>query len=115
MNNPLIRSYCPSEQTDSFFTFPLYTRRSIHYESFLEHTNNEAFDSSWDRGQELAFIFGKGQLIEGLEIAVSEMSVGQRVEARIPHHLAYGVKGYPPVIPPRATLVYRVELMSVSP
>ena len=81
--------------------------------------DNEAnpvpFDSSWERGQELKFILGKRQLIEGLELVVAEMSVGQRVEARIPHHLAYGVKGYPPVIPPRATLVYRVELMSVYP
>ena len=95
--------------------FPLRNRRSIHYEAFLEDTNNEAFDSSWERGQELKFILGKGQLIDGLEVVVAKMSVGQRVEARIPHHLAYGVKGYPPVIPPRATLVYRVELMSVSP
>ena len=52
-----------------------------------------------------------GQVIEGMDVAVSKMSLGQEVEATIPYPFAYGVQGYPPVVPPRATLIFRIELI----
>lgn len=90
---------------------------TIHYEAFTEAeiTDNKncpvPFDSSRSRNQFFQFILGGGQVIEGLDIAVSKMSVGQLVEATIPYPYHYGIAGYPPVILPRSTLVFRVELI----
>ncbi|EED94665.1 predicted protein, partial [Thalassiosira pseudonana CCMP1335] len=90
---------------------------SIHYEAFTESEmleykqNPQPFDSSRKRGQVFQFRLGGEQVIEGLDVAVSKMSVGQEVEATIPYPFAYGVQGYPPVVPPRSTLIFRVELL----
>ncbi|KAL9191283.1 hypothetical protein ACHAXT_000989 [Thalassiosira profunda] len=93
---------------------------TIHYEAFTEEEicnakrSGEApdpFDSSRARGQQFQFRIGAGQVIEGMDVAVSKMSLGQEVEATIPYPFAYGVQGYPPVVPPRATLIFRIELI----
>mmetsp|Transcript_18631 Transcript_18631/g.33717 ORF Transcript_18631/g.33717 Transcript_18631/m.33717 type:complete len:96 (+) Transcript_18631:88-375(+) len=74
------------------------------------------FDSSRSRDQQFQFRLGTGQVIEGMDVAVSSMSVGQEVEAAINYSilLAYGVAGYPPVVPPRATVIFRMELILFS-
>ena len=94
-------------------------RCTIHYEAFTEDDmynseNPTPFDSSWKRGQEFHFLLGQQQVSEGLDVAVSKMSLGEKVEATIPFPYAYGVAGYPPVVPPRATLIFRVELIQFS-
>lgn len=91
---------------------------TIHYEVFKEDEiignggNAIPFDSSRGRDQVFKFRLGDGQVIDGMDIAVSKMSVGQLVEATIPHMYAYGIGGFPPVVPPRTTLVFRIELIS---
>jgi FKBP-type peptidyl-prolyl cis-trans isomerase len=93
---------------------------TIHYEVFMEDEifcnggNAIPFDSSRGRDQVFKFLLGGGQVIDGMDIAVSKMSLGQIVEATIPYMHAYGIGGYPPVVPPRATLVFRIELISCS-
>ena len=92
---------------------------SIHYEVFLEedmrNKNPIPFDSSRARDETFRFRLGKGQVIEGMDIAVAKMSKGQEVEARIPYQLVpYGIAGYPPIVPPRSTLIFRIELISFS-
>ena len=48
----------------------------------------------------------------GWEIAIPKMSKGQRAKLTISADLAYGERGYPPVIPSNATLVFDVDLIS---
>lgn len=93
---------------------------AIHYEVFIEDEiigsggNAIPFDSSRGRDQVFKFRLGDGQVIDGIDIAVSKMSIGQVIEATIPYIYAYGIGGFPPVVPPRATLVFRIELISCS-
>lgn len=53
-------------------------------------------------------------MLEGLEVAVEHMSLGQMAEATIPSLYAYGHVGYPPKIPPRATLIFQIELVGIK-
>lgn len=69
------------------------------------------FDSSYQRGVPFTFRLGLGQVIKGWDEAFSLMHKGERCTLIVPYWLAYGIKGKPPTIPPRATLVFEVELI----
>lgn len=85
---------------------------SVHYTGRL--TDGSKFDSSLDRGQPFSFKLGSGQVIQGWDRGVAGMKVGGRRKLTIPPDLAYGDRGFPPVIPPQSTLVFEVELLGVS-
>ncbi|XP_041356992.1 peptidyl-prolyl cis-trans isomerase FKBP1A-like [Gigantopelta aegis] len=84
----------------------------IHYIGSLE--NGTQFDSSRDRGVPFKFHLGKGEVIKGWEEGLKQMSVGQRAKLICPHNVAFGEKGHPGVIPPKATLVFDVELLRLE-
>ena len=53
------------------------------------------WDSSKARKQPLRFRIATGQVISGLDQAVSQLSIGSRAKVRIPPELAYGERGFP--------------------
>jgi FKBP-type peptidyl-prolyl cis-trans isomerase len=69
------------------------------------------FDSSFVHGGPFTFQVGTGQVIKGWDEAFLTMKRGARRTLIIPYWLGYGEAGRPPAIPPRATLVFDVELV----
>jgi FKBP-type peptidyl-prolyl cis-trans isomerase len=84
----------------------------VHYTGWL--TNGKKFDSSVDAGRPFTFKLGAGQVIKGWDEGVAGMKVGGKRQLRIPPQLGYGDGGYPPVIPPKSTLIFDVELLGVQ-
>jgi len=84
----------------------------VHYTGML--TNGKVFDSSIERGEPIEFILGEGQVIKGWDEGIALMNVGDRMRLIIPPDLGYGEKGAGDVIQPNATLIFDVELISVS-
>jgi FKBP-type peptidyl-prolyl cis-trans isomerase FkpA len=84
---------------------------TVHYVGTL--TNGKKFDSSRDRGKGFDFKLGAGQVIKGWDEGVAGMKVGGLRKLTIPPEMAYGARGFPPVIPPDSTLVFEVELLEV--
>lgn len=75
-------------------------------------TNGTEFDSSVGKDP-FTFTLGKGEVIKGWDKGVEGMKVGGKRKLTIPHDLGYGDRGSPPKIPPRATLLFDVELLEV--
>jgi FKBP-type peptidyl-prolyl cis-trans isomerase len=83
-----------------------------HYHGTLE--DGQLFDSSYKRGNPFEFQVGMGQVIAGWDEAFGMLPVGTKAILVLPYQLAYGERGYPGAIPPRATLRFDVELVGVK-
>ena len=86
----------------------------VHYVGTLLASGAQ-FDSSRDpkRGP-LEFAVGQGRVIQGWEEGIMSMRVGGKRRLIVPPHLGYGARGAGSVIPPNASLVFEVELVSAK-
>jgi peptidyl-prolyl cis-trans isomerase A (cyclophilin A) len=66
-------------------------------------------------GQPLDFQAGVTPLIQGFLEVVLLAKTGDRILAVIPPHLGYGERGAGTDIPPNATLLFDIEVLSVTP
>jgi len=82
----------------------------LHYTGWLE--DGTLFDSSVERGQPLRDKTRK--MIKGMREAVETMKAGGKRRLEIPHQLGFGEEGLPPDVPPKANLIYEVELLEVE-
>ena len=84
---------------------------SVHYTGTL--VDGTKFDSSVDRGQPFQFTLGEGRVIQGWDLGVKGMKVGEKRKLIISPELGYGdrVMGS---IPPNSTLLFEVELLGIN-
>ncbi|XP_073977060.1 peptidyl-prolyl cis-trans isomerase FKBP4-like isoform X2 [Rhodnius prolixus] len=81
----------------------------VHYTGKL--TDGTVFDSSRDKPQPFTFQLGKGKVIKAWELGIATMKKGEVAVLHCKHEYAYGITGSPPKIPPKATLIFEVELI----
>lgn len=84
----------------------------VHYTGWL--TSGKKFDSSVGGAPFEVTPLGNAPVIKGWNEGIVGMKVGGKRQLRIPPDLAYGADGYPGAIPPNATLIFDVQLLSVK-
>jgi FKBP-type peptidyl-prolyl cis-trans isomerase len=84
----------------------------VHYKGSLE--DGKVFDSSYDRGQPFEFPLGMGRVIKGWDEGIPLFNVGGKGILKIPPELGYGKTGAGNIIPPDATLIFEVEIISAD-
>ena len=81
----------------------------VHYTGKL--IDGTVFDSSVSRGTPAEFMVG--QVIQGWQMALQQMKVGDKWMLYIPSDLAYGERGSQGAIGPNEVLVFEVELLDI--
>ncbi|XP_013775502.1 FK506-binding protein 2-like [Limulus polyphemus] len=85
---------------------------SMHYRGTLD--DGTEFDSSYTRKEPFQFQLGISQVIKGWDEGLVDMCVGEKRRLTIPPHMGYGDSGAGEKIPPKATLIFEVELLEIQ-
>ena len=93
-------------------------RIGVHYTGWIydprqPEEKGRQFDSSAGR-EPYSFVLGSGTVIRGFDQGVPGMRVGGVRRLVLPPDMAYGNTGVGGAIPPYATLVFDVELVTVE-
>ncbi|KAJ6015630.1 hypothetical protein N7540_010221 [Penicillium herquei] len=91
----------------------------MHYSGHLYDASQpnglgKRFDSSYSRNAPLASKIGVGRLIQGWDVGVPQMTLGEKAILDITPDFGYGAGGIPGTIPPNARLVFEVQLVSIG-
>ena len=94
-------------------------RVAVHYTGWLYDENaadkkGKKFDSSYDRHRPFVFSLGNRDVIQGWEQGLLGMKEGGKRTLIIPPSMGYGSTGAGSAIPPNATLVFDIELLSAG-
>ena len=84
----------------------------VHYE--LKLADGVVVDSSYSRGAPLDIPIGVGRVIPGWDEGIQLLNEGSKATLIVPSELGYGPSGAGGVIPPNATLIFKVELVQVG-
>jgi len=78
-------------------------------------TDGTKFDSSLNPGRTpFPFTLGVSSVIQGWQLGVAGMKVGEKRRLTIPPELGYGSQGAAGVIPPNATLMFDIDMLSIN-
>ena len=83
------------------------------YDSNAPDNKGTVFDTTAGR-QPFSFTLGSGQVIQGWDQGLVGMRVGGTRRLVIPPELAYGDEGAGSAIPPNATLIFEIDLISAQ-
>jgi FKBP-type peptidyl-prolyl cis-trans isomerase len=103
----------------------------VHYEGYLLRDGHDKspqtpasnvnslipptpFCSSYTTQTPLKVIIGEKFVMKGWQEVLPHLQLGQHVEVTIPHIYAYGEQGYPPIIPSKANLFFRMEIIDIE-
>jgi len=86
------------------------TTVQVHYKGWFD--SGKVFDSSYSDGEPVKFPLDR--VIAGWTEGLQLIGQGGMIELEIPYNLGYGEEGSPPVIPPKSTLHFLVELIEVQ-
>ncbi|BCM92075.1 FK506-binding protein [Abditibacteriota bacterium] len=84
---------------------------TVNYKGML--LDNTVFDQSYGR-EPFQFKLGAGEVIAGWDEGVAGIKVGGKRKLIIPSKLGYGAQGAGAAIPPNATLIFEIELLSIE-
>ncbi|KAF9892224.1 hypothetical protein FE257_002000 [Aspergillus nanangensis] len=93
---------------------------SMHYTGCLfddskPNCMGTKFDSSHNPGRgPFDVTIGIGQVIQGWDEGVPQMSLGEKAVLTISSDFGYGSRGFPGLIPANSTLVFEVQLLSIN-
>jgi peptidylprolyl isomerase len=85
---------------------------SVNYVGKL--VDGTKFDASSDHGGTFDYVQGVTSLIAGWTEGTSTMKVGGKRKLIIPPQLGYGMQGAGDAVPPNATLIFEIELVSIN-
>lgn len=75
--------------------------------------NGQSIGTTFDSPDKFSFVLGEGYTIQGWEVIVPKMHLGERVMAIIPYDLAYGEHSVGS-IPAYSNLVYDIKLLKIT-
>lgn len=63
---------------------------SVHYT--LTDDNNELIDSTYESGEPMVYLHGRGQMVRGFEQAISKAEIGQQLDFMLAPSEGYGLR-----------------------
>ena len=86
----------------------------IHYTLAANTSDNLVERSRQRRSIPFEFVVGSGQVVTGIDSSIRTFNRGERSIVEVPAELGYGEESFLPLIPPRAKLIFDIELISIT-